>query len=156
MTDHGKNGSPRHAENVWTSALETRPAPDIPAEARAWLRPLRATGSEHDEAAARLHGLLLRAALFEVSRRGAAVSHVRGEELDDLAVQAADDALVAVLAKLDDYRGASRFTTWASTRRFTTRAASCAPSSPREGSRWTRPSGERAWLRATTAPPSSG
>jgi RNA polymerase sigma-70 factor (ECF subfamily) len=37
---------------------------------------------------------------------------VRGEELDDLAVQAADDALVAVLAKLDDYRGASRFTTW--------------------------------------------
>ena len=38
---------------------------------------------------------------------------MRGEELDDLALQAADDALVAVLAKLDDYRGASRFTTWA-------------------------------------------
>jgi RNA polymerase sigma-70 factor (ECF subfamily) len=37
---------------------------------------------------------------------------VRGEELDDLATQAADDALVAVLAKLDDFRGASRFTTW--------------------------------------------
>jgi RNA polymerase sigma-70 factor (ECF subfamily) len=35
---------------------------------------------------------------------------VRGEELDDLATQAADDALVAVLAKLDDFRGASRFT----------------------------------------------
>jgi RNA polymerase sigma-70 factor (ECF subfamily) len=55
----------------------------------------------------------LRAARFEVSRRRAALSHVRGEELDDLALQAADDALVAVLAKLDDYRGASRFTTWA-------------------------------------------
>ena len=38
---------------------------------------------------------------------------MRGEELDDLAMQAADDALVAVLAKLDDFRGASRFTTWA-------------------------------------------
>jgi RNA polymerase sigma-70 factor (ECF subfamily) len=37
----------------------------------------------------------------------------RDEELDDIAVQAADDALVAVLAKLDHYRGASRFTTWA-------------------------------------------
>ena len=55
----------------------------------------------------------MRAARFEVSRRRAALSHVRGEELDDLAHQAADDALVAVLAKLDDYRGASRFTTWA-------------------------------------------
>ena len=38
---------------------------------------------------------------------------MRGEELDDLAMQAADDALVAVLGKLDDFRGASRFTTWA-------------------------------------------
>jgi len=38
---------------------------------------------------------------------------VRGEELEDIATQAADDALVAVLAKLGDYRGASRFTTWA-------------------------------------------
>jgi len=37
---------------------------------------------------------------------------VRGEELDDLATQAADDALVAVLSKLDNFRGASRFTTW--------------------------------------------
>jgi len=39
--------------------------------------------------------------------------HVRGEDLADLAQQAADDAFVAVLAKLDDFRGASRFTTWA-------------------------------------------
>ena len=83
------------------------------ADSGAWLRALRAAGPEHDEAVARLHELLLRAARFEVSRRRAALSHVRGEELDDLALQAAGDALVAVLAKLDDYRGASRFTTWA-------------------------------------------
>ena len=34
-------------------------------------------------------------------------------DVDDLATQAADDALMAVLAKLDDFRGASRFATWA-------------------------------------------
>jgi RNA polymerase sigma-70 factor (ECF subfamily) len=38
---------------------------------------------------------------------------VRGGDLDDLAVQAADDALVSVLRRLDDFRGLSRFTTWA-------------------------------------------
>jgi RNA polymerase sigma-70 factor (ECF subfamily) len=35
------------------------------------------------------------------------------QELGDIALQSADDALVAVLAKLDDFRGRSRFTTWA-------------------------------------------
>jgi RNA polymerase sigma-70 factor (ECF subfamily) len=83
------------------------------ADSLAWLRVLRGAGPERDEAVGRLHELLVRAARFEVSRRRGALSHVRGEELDDIAVQAADDALVAVLAKLDDYRGASRFTTWA-------------------------------------------
>jgi DNA-directed RNA polymerase specialized sigma24 family protein len=82
-------------------------------DSREWLRVLRGSSSERDEAVGRLHELLVRAARFEVSRRRAALSHVRGEELDDIALQAADDALVAVLAKLDDYRGASRFTTWA-------------------------------------------
>jgi RNA polymerase sigma-70 factor (ECF subfamily) len=60
-----------------------------------------------------LHELLLRGARFEASRRRGALAHVRGEELDDLATQAADDALMSVLRKLDDFRGASRFTTWA-------------------------------------------
>jgi RNA polymerase sigma-70 factor, ECF subfamily len=83
------------------------------AESEAWLSALRSEGPEREQAVARLHGLLLRAARFEVGRRRAALSHVRGEELDDIAMQAADDALMAVLAKLDDFRGASRFTTWA-------------------------------------------
>jgi RNA polymerase sigma-70 factor, ECF subfamily len=82
-------------------------------DSQEWLSGLRATGHAHDAAVARLHELLLRAARFEVSRRRAALAHVRGEELGDIALQAADDALVAVLAKLDTYRGASRFTTWA-------------------------------------------
>ena len=78
-----------------------------------WLAALRADGAEREEAVARLHELLLRATRFELGRRRAALSHVRGEELDDIAMQAANDALMAVLAKLDDFRGASRFTTWA-------------------------------------------
>jgi RNA polymerase sigma-70 factor (ECF subfamily) len=99
-----------------SSSRATSAAPGAalgPTDSRAWLSALRLPGPERDEAVAALHELLLRAARFEVSRRRAALSHVRGEELDDLALQAADDALVAVLAKLDDYRGASRFTTWA-------------------------------------------
>ena len=42
-----------------------------------------------------------------------ALPHLRGDELDDIALQAADDALVSVLRRLDDFRGESRFTTWA-------------------------------------------
>jgi RNA polymerase sigma-70 factor (ECF subfamily) len=82
-------------------------------QSEAWLAALRGPPAERDAATAKLHQLLLRAARFEVGRRQAALSHVRGEELDDIAMQAADDALMAVLTKLDDFRGASRFTTWA-------------------------------------------
>jgi RNA polymerase sigma-70 factor (ECF subfamily) len=78
-----------------------------------WVGALRGEGAEREEAIAQLHALLLRAARFELGRRRAALSHVRGEELEDIATQAADDAMMAVLGKLDDYRGASRFTTWA-------------------------------------------
>ncbi len=96
--------------NVWMTVAYAR-LPVDPSEA--WLEALRADGPRRREAIAELHDLLLRAARFEIGRRRAALSFVRGEELDDLAMQAADDALVAVLAKLDDFRGASRFTTWA-------------------------------------------
>jgi RNA polymerase sigma-70 factor (ECF subfamily) len=75
------------------------------------LSALRAEGPRRDDAIRELHALLLRAARFEVRRRRAALSHVRGEELEDIAMQAADDALMAVLRKLDTYRGQSRFTT---------------------------------------------
>jgi RNA polymerase sigma-70 factor (ECF subfamily) len=78
-----------------------------------WIAALRSEGTERDVAVARLYDLLIGAARHEVRRRRAALSHVRGEELEDIATQAADDALVAVLGKLDDFRGASRFTTWA-------------------------------------------
>jgi RNA polymerase sigma-70 factor, ECF subfamily len=82
-------------------------------ESREWLRCLRAEGSVKEDAVARLHALLLRAARFEVARRRPTLPHLRGGDLDDIANQAADDALVSVLRRLDDFRGASRFTTWA-------------------------------------------
>ena len=82
-------------------------------ESRAWLSALGGEGQVREEAVGRLHGLMLRAARFEVARRRSSLPHLRGGDLDDVALQSADDALVAVLAKLDDYRGASRFTTWA-------------------------------------------
>ena len=83
------------------------------AESRGWLRALRGEGPERERAIARLHELLLRAARFEVGRRRATLPHLGGRDFDDIALQSADDALVAVLSKLEDYRGASRFTTWA-------------------------------------------
>ena len=80
-------------------------------ESSAWLRDLRADGAVREDAVERLHALLLRAARFETGRRRASHPHLRGD-LDDIAQEAADDALIAVLARLDDYRGLSRFTTW--------------------------------------------
>ena len=46
------------------------------------------------------------------SRAAVTLPHLRGNELDDIAHEAADDALMSVLAHLDDFRGLSRFTTW--------------------------------------------
>jgi RNA polymerase sigma-70 factor (ECF subfamily) len=81
-------------------------------EARLWLDALRGEGTAREEAVKRLHAFLLRAARFQIGRR-ASSSQLRGEELDDVAAEAADDALVTILAHLGEFRGASRFTTWA-------------------------------------------
>jgi RNA polymerase sigma-70 factor (ECF subfamily) len=59
-----------------------------------------------------LHALLLRASRFEVGRRRGSIPHLRAGDYEDLAQQSADDALLAVLSKLGDFRDESRFTTW--------------------------------------------
>jgi RNA polymerase sigma-70 factor, ECF subfamily len=82
-------------------------------ESRVWIERLTATGPDRDAALVELHALLLRAARFEVGRRRATSAQLRGGDYDDLAQQSADDALVSILGKLDDFRGESRFTTWA-------------------------------------------
>jgi RNA polymerase sigma-70 factor (ECF subfamily) len=109
------------ATTVSVAAVKaSAPRPEVPldrapdAASRAWVTALlQAPGQERDRAVARLHELLLRAARFEVERGRATLPHLRGDDFDDLAIQSADDALVAVLAKLDGYRGESKFTTWA-------------------------------------------
>ena len=82
-------------------------------ESREWLESLKSSGARRDDAVARLHAILVRAARFEIARRRPGLPHLRGDDLDDIANEAADDALMSVLRRLDDFRGASRFTTWA-------------------------------------------
>ena len=98
------------------SSVTSHDRPALPAlldqESWEWLRDLRSDGRRRDEALARLHALLLKAAWFEVLRRRPTLPHLRGNELEDIANEAADDAMVSVLAHLDDFRGASRFSTW--------------------------------------------
>jgi RNA polymerase sigma-70 factor (ECF subfamily) len=98
-----------------TQAPTLAPAPaTLDAESSEWLRSLRAgDAATRDDATARLHALLMRAARFEVARRRPTLPHLRGDELEDIATEAADDALMGVLRRLPDFRGSSRFTTWA-------------------------------------------
>jgi RNA polymerase sigma-70 factor (ECF subfamily) len=92
--------------------------PDVSALAQApgleeWHLDLHAEGIRGDEAVAHLHGLLLRAARFEVFRRRGSLPQLAAAELDELAQEAADDAAISVLRRLDDFRGESSFRTWA-------------------------------------------
>jgi RNA polymerase sigma-70 factor (ECF subfamily) len=88
----------------------TRLPPTAELETDAWVSDLAARGGRREDALARLHAILIQAARREARRRATAVS---GVELEDVVQQAADDALVAIIAKLNDFRGESRFTTWA-------------------------------------------
>jgi RNA polymerase sigma-70 factor (ECF subfamily) len=89
------------------SALAAAPSLDE------WYLDLHLQGSRRDEAMAHLHGLLLRAARFEVFRRRGSLPQLSAVELDELAQDAADDAAVSVLRRLGDFRGESSFRTWA-------------------------------------------
>jgi len=72
-------------------------APD--AESAEWVRALSACGPRRDDAATRLHEAILRVARAELARRGRQL-RISGPELDDLAHQAAADAVVAIIAKV--------------------------------------------------------
>src|SRR5688500_4600325 len=82
-------------------------------QSRSWIERLSPKSPERPAAIESLHELLLAGARCEVGYRAATFPELRGNDQDDLAQQAADDALVAVLRKLGDFRGDSRFTTWA-------------------------------------------
>jgi len=96
-----------------TCGASTPPTPAYDAESQAWIERLSGHGPRRDAALAALHAHLLKAARYEIARRRSAYPHLRGGDYDDLAHQSADDALLAILGKLGDFRGDSRFTTWA-------------------------------------------
>ena len=79
----------------------------------AWLAGLTDDGPDGQQALARLHGILLRATRHQVWRLRHLLPGAGTGELEDLAQQAASDALVAVLRQLGTFEGRSRFTTWA-------------------------------------------
>ncbi len=105
-------------DNIMVMAMnrmvnETRvPTARLDPESAQWLRVLADTGTAREAALARLHEMLVRIAKGEVRRRGPRL-RVTGPELDDLAYQAAGDALMAITRKIGQFRGESRFTTWA-------------------------------------------
>jgi RNA polymerase sigma-70 factor (ECF subfamily) len=121
---NGRFASTRHraacAKDPDRRLVGHKPASEVVGVARAdrdesfdWVTGLRASAADREEVIADLYALLLRGARFELARRRAWLGHIGRSEEADLATQAADDALVAILAKLDTFRGASRFTTWA-------------------------------------------
>jgi RNA polymerase sigma-70 factor, ECF subfamily len=101
------------ARDVPASRAADSPTLGLDDESRLWLDRLGSRGPDNAAAIEGLFDLLHRGARHEAHRRRGSLPSRVVDELDDLARQAADDALAAVLRKLDDYRGASRFTTWA-------------------------------------------
>jgi RNA polymerase sigma-70 factor, ECF subfamily len=94
------------------SGVEQTPvaAAGLDPDSAEWLRGLTDVGPRREAAQARLHEMLLRIARGEARRRGPRLQ-LTGPELDDLAYQAAADALIAITGKLGQFRGESRFTT---------------------------------------------
>ena len=87
--------------------------PKIEHENRRWVDDLSSTGPRREEAHNELYALLLRVAKAEARRRASAL-RCGGPELEDIAHQAAADALMSITERLEKFRGEARFTTWAS------------------------------------------
>ncbi|GGJ59659.1 DNA-directed RNA polymerase sigma-70 factor [Streptomyces brasiliensis] len=98
------------------SAPATGPAKDrgkLDPESAAWVDALEdGHGPQYEQACTRLHEVLVRIAMDEVFRRGPRY-RIAGPELNDLAHQAAADALMKITHKIQEFRGDARFTTWA-------------------------------------------
>jgi RNA polymerase sigma-70 factor, ECF subfamily len=90
-----------------------RSAPGAERDPDDWVVALSVEGPDHHHALRRLHALLLRAARHQVSRMDTLLDGAGPDVADELTHQAADEAMVALLAKLHTFKGRSRFTTWA-------------------------------------------
>jgi RNA polymerase sigma-70 factor (ECF subfamily) len=78
-----------------------------------WLYDLNASGETQEAAIADLRDLLLRAALYFFSRNLGDFENNDSDEILQRAEDCAQDALIAVMKHLPDFRGDSKFTTWA-------------------------------------------
>lgn len=85
---------------------------DVAAENAAWVRGLSCPDALGDQTRRQLFDFLLRAASIEARWRSP-YRVLNGPELDDLAHQAAADAMLTLIRKIDTFRGDCRFTTWA-------------------------------------------
>jgi RNA polymerase sigma-70 factor (ECF subfamily) len=87
--------------------------PEIDQESRRWVRDLAPDGPSRETACRELYPLLLRVAKYEARRRAPMLA-LDGPDLEDIAHQAAADALMSITERLDRFRGEAKFTTWAS------------------------------------------
>lgn len=79
----------------------------------AWLKDLNASGDQQVEAIADLREILLRGSLYSLNRNLNDIGNPNQNEVLQLAEDCAQEALIAVLAHLHEFRGESKFTTWA-------------------------------------------
>jgi RNA polymerase sigma-70 factor (ECF subfamily) len=78
-----------------------------------WLHDLRASGALQEAAITDLRELLLRAALYFFSRNLGDFRALHRDEILQRAEDCAQDALLAVMNHIADFRGDSKFSTWA-------------------------------------------
>ena len=77
-----------------------------------WLYDLKASGTAQEAAIADLRNILLRAVLFLFSRNLGDFGGLARNEILQIAEDCAQEALIAVMNHLSDFRGDSKFTTW--------------------------------------------
>lgn len=78
-----------------------------------WLDELREGGALQEQAVADLQGLLLRAVLYTFHRHAGELHSLARDDVLRLAEDCAQDALIAIMKQLSEFRGESKFTTWA-------------------------------------------
>jgi RNA polymerase sigma-70 factor (ECF subfamily) len=77
-----------------------------------WLRELNASGEMQDAAITDLRDLLLRATLYFFNRNQGDFAGMDRDQILQCAEDCAQEALIAVMNHLPDFRGDSKFTTW--------------------------------------------
>jgi len=111
--DTGQGGDPRMTRIGEGEPGRAPSVTDPEHDPEDWVLALSIEGPDHQHALRRLHDLLLRAARHQVGRMDRLLDGAGPDVADELTHQAADEAMVALLAKLHTFKGRSRFTTWA-------------------------------------------